>query len=269
MSAAPLDRREPSGTRAAAEPPGRRPVTVQSVERAVRLLRAVASASGPETTTVTALAATCGLNRATAWRLLVTLESQGLVVVDAATGRYAIGPGIAYLAGRSRVADLVGAARPALADLMAVTGETAALAVDGPAGLTYVDEVAPAAIVAATWRGRVVPLHATSTGKVLLAYSGDAVRRLAGSDLTAYTPTTVTDADALLAELEATRRRGYAVCRGEYEASAHGVSAPVLDAGGLPAAVLSVWGPADRVTEDRFAALGEQVMSAARRVGLG
>jgi DNA-binding IclR family transcriptional regulator len=256
MSAAPVHPSQPPRAR-------RRTVAVQSVERAVRLLRAVAAASGPEST-ATALAASCGLNRATAWRLLVTLEMQGLVVLDRPTGRYEIGPGVAELAGRSGVAGLVRAARPALEQLAVATGETAALAVAGPAGLAYVDEVAPAAIVAATWRGRVVPLHATSTGKVLLAFSGDVGRRL--TELPRYTPRTVTDLDALLDELEVVRRRGFAVCRGEYEASAYGVSAPVLDASGRPRAVLSVWGPADRVTEHRFAALGDLVVAAAREV---
>lgn len=247
----------------------RRPVTVQSVERAVRLLRAVAAASGPGAT-ATELAARCGLNRATAWRLLVTLESQRLVAVDAETGRYTVGPGVADLTGGSHVAALVAAARPTLEHLAAATGETAALAVDGPAGLTYVDEVAPAAVVAAAWRGRSVPLHATSTGKVLLAFSGDAVLvALLDAGLRAYTATTVTDPALLRAELEATRRRGYAVCGGEYETSAYGVSAPVLDGAGRLRAVLSVWGPADRVTEDRFAALGTLVAATARQLPAG
>ncbi|MDT7592971.1 MAG: IclR family transcriptional regulator, acetate operon repressor, partial [Pseudonocardiales bacterium] len=65
-------------------------VRIQSVDRAVDLLQAVAAAS-PETSSAPALARACGLNRATAWRLLKTLQARGLVALDEATGRYSIG----------------------------------------------------------------------------------------------------------------------------------------------------------------------------------
>jgi IclR family acetate operon transcriptional repressor len=47
---------------------------VQSIDRAAALLRAVAQA-GPDGAPVAVLAAATGLNRATAWRLLATLET--------------------------------------------------------------------------------------------------------------------------------------------------------------------------------------------------
>jgi DNA-binding IclR family transcriptional regulator len=64
-------------------------VRIQSVDRAVDLLLAVAAAQ-PERATVPALARTCGLNRATAWRLLKTLQARRMVTVDE-SGRYALG----------------------------------------------------------------------------------------------------------------------------------------------------------------------------------
>jgi DNA-binding IclR family transcriptional regulator len=60
-------------------------VRIQSVDRAVDLLQAMAAAA-PETATAPALARVCGLNRATAWRLLKTLQARGLVALDEATG---------------------------------------------------------------------------------------------------------------------------------------------------------------------------------------
>ena len=248
---------------AAAPPP--RASRVQSVDRAVRLLHAVAAASGPQAT-VTSLAAACGLNRATAWRILMTLEQAGMVSADRETGQYAIGLALVELARSAGVDALAASAHVVLERLSKQTGETAALAAVRGGGLTYVDEVAPGAIVAAAgWRGRVVPLHATSTGKVLLAFSDPTtIAQMTGPRLRRWTPTTITDHDALLQDLEETRRRGYAICRGEYEESAHGVSAPVLDSARRPVAVLSVWGPADRVTDDRFEVLGALVREAAQ-----
>ncbi|WP_084653603.1 IclR family transcriptional regulator [Nocardioides insulae] len=249
------------GVESAAE--ARRTGRVQSVDRAVALLRAVARSSGREAT-VAALAAQCGLNRATAWRILTTLEAEKLVVCERRTGEWSIGMGLIELAGAGGVDALIRRAHATLERLALQTGETAALAVVRSGKLTYVDEVAPPAVVAASWRGRVVPLHATSTGKALLsALPADTAGRMVGDHLHRFTSTTITDPTTLRAELDLTHSRGYGVCRGEFEPSAYGVSAPVLDAVGHPIALVSLWGPGDRLTENRFDTLGELVVEAA------
>ena len=247
--------------------PNPRSARVQSVDRAVSLLRAVASAPS-DRANVAALAAKCGLNRATAWRILSTLESLEMVTLDRPTGRYAIGFGVVELAGAAGVGVLVQSAHKILERVSLQTGETASLAVVREEGLTYVDEVAPPAVVSATWHGRTVSLHATSTGKALLAFSSDeAVQRVLGEPLTRHTDTTITDPEGLRAELATTRERGYGVCRGEFEESAYGVSAPVLDSSGRPLAVVSIWGPRGRLTEARFDALGHVARDAALEIG--
>jgi DNA-binding IclR family transcriptional regulator len=231
----------------------------------VDLLLAVAAAQ-PQAATAPALARTCGLNRATAWRLLKTLQARGLVTVDESTGRYSIGLTTMELGNAAGPDALIAAAHPVLQRMCAQTGETASLAVPGMGGLTYVDEVTPTAVLTASWLGRTVPLHATSTGKALLAFlPAEQVRRLAGT-LTRFTDTTITDPDALTAELAATRARGYGECAGELESSLYGVSAPVLDRNRRPLAVLSIWGPRDRVTPERFAELGPVTVGAATEI---
>jgi DNA-binding IclR family transcriptional regulator len=246
----------------------RRTGRVQSVDRAVALLRAVARSGGPDAT-VAAIAAQCGLNRATAWRILTTLEAEHIVTCDRRTGQWSIGVGLLELAGSSGVDSLVRSARPALERVSLQTGETAALALLRAGKLTYVDEVAPSSVVAATWRGQQVPLHATSTGKALLAFLPleTAHSLLGGGRLRRYTPTTVTDRATLDAELAAIREVGYSVCRGEFDAAAYGVSAPVLDSAGHPLALVSIWGPGARLTEERFAALGDVARQAADTIG--
>ena len=168
-------------------------VRVQSVDRAVDLLLALAAAS-PAEATAPALARACGLNRATAWRLLKTLQIRGLVTVDDATGRYAIGLTAVELGNAAGPDALIAVARPVLERTCALTGETASLAVPDVDGLTYVDEVTPAAVVTASWLGRSVPVHATSTGKALLAFlPPEQVRRVLDGALTSFTGTTITD----------------------------------------------------------------------------
>ncbi|MDX6372458.1 MAG: hypothetical protein QOD98_1446 [Nocardioidaceae bacterium] len=255
----------PRATEASRESKG-----VQSVERAAALLRAVAVASGPSAT-ATALAQAVGLNRTTTWRILATLERQRLVHLDRDTGWYSLGFGLIDLAGQAGGGSMARAAYTVLERIAGRTGETAALAVMRDGALTYVAEAAAGAIVSVTWQGRPVSLHATSTGKVLLAFSGpDEVRELLnlprGGRLQRFTSTTITSRAALGEELVRTRERGFSVCRGEFDESAWGVSAPVLDVAGRPVAVLSIWGPPERITAKRFDSLGDLAVAGAEEL---
>jgi DNA-binding IclR family transcriptional regulator len=247
----------------------RTPGLVQSVERALALLEAVADGpSGGEP--VSALAQSCGLNRATAWRLLTTLEAYDLVRVDPTTHRYTLGLAVPRLAAASSVVGLTRQAHGVLVRLCERTGETADLAVVQRLSLTYVAEVTPASVLTASWLGRPVPLHATSSGKALLAWLPESeLQTLLEQPLTSYTAATITSSDRLHKELEETRERGYGVCAGELEETLYGVSAPVLDRRDRPFAVVSIWGPRHRVPMTRFPELGGLAREAARAIGAG
>lgn len=248
--------------RAQAVPPAWR---VQSVDRAVQLLQAVAGAGGAGSGTV-ALGLACGLNRATAWRILSTLESHGLVTLDRSRNHWTIGSGLVDIVRTSGIDTALRDTRDVLEGLARQTGETAALAVLRRGSLVYVDEVVPASAVAGQWSGRSISLHATSTGKVLLAWSTDETAAALPRRLERFTDATITDRRTLYEDLSLIRERGYATCSGEFESSAWGVSAPVLDHTGRLLAVLTVWGPRDRVGTEQFPGLGEATMAAARRI---
>ncbi len=250
----------------AAAEPGGPSGKVQSLERAIVLLQATAD-SAPDGETAAGLAARCGLNRATAWRLLSTLEQYGLVERSPVTNRYTIGFTVARMASAAGFDGLIRRAHGTLRRVSEQTGETANLAVVQQLGLTYVDEVTPPVVLAAQWLGRHVPLHATSTGKALLAWlPEEEAKSLLSGPLEAYTDTTITDWTRLRADLEQTRERGYSVCVGEMERNLYGVSAPVPGGRGRPFAVVSIWGPQDRVPESRFPALGPLVRAAADEI---
>jgi DNA-binding IclR family transcriptional regulator len=240
---------------------------VQSVERALALMQAIADAS-PRGDTVADLALACGINRATAWRLLATLEDHGMVDRDPATNRYQIGYTVARLAAASGTDGLVRRAHHVLEQACAQTGEVTSLAVGRRSGVVYVDEVAPPAVLTVSWLGRPVPLHATSTGKAWLAWlPAQEAREAMGPVLKGFTDATITDISRLTDELGRIRELGYAVCAGELESALYGVSAPVLRrSGGRALAVFSIWGPADRVPPSRFEALGAVAMDAAAAV---
>ncbi len=239
---------------------------VQSVDRAVLLLKAVGDA-GPGGAATAVLGDVCGLNRATAWRILTTLETHGLVVNDRGSGHWSLGPGLVDIARSAGSEVVLRDVHPVLERLALQSGETAALAVLRHGALAYVHEVAPATIVSASWSGQPVSLHATSTGKVVLAWSTDEERaRLLPRRLMRFTESTITQRAALRADLDRSRERGYATCRGEFDASAWGVSAPVLDRTGRLLAVVSIWGPPPRVSEERFPALGASTIEGAQQM---
>lgn len=246
-------------------PPGR----IQSVDRAVALLFAVAAA--PAGATVVELAAECGLNRSTAWRLLGTLEDNGLVDRDPGDNRYRLGFHLAWLASAGGHESLVRRTRSALERVGAASGETAALAVASGHEIVYVDEAASRSVLRVNWVSRTAPLHATSAGRAMLAWlPPDDVERVLAGPLERFTDSTITNPAALRRELAATRERGYACCSGELEPSLCGVAAPVLLPGASrPAAVVSIWGAWDSAHRDgRFAELGPVAISGAQEAAL-
>ena len=143
---------------------------IQAVDRAVALLKSVADATTPPT--ALELAQACGINRSTAWRLLRTLEYHGLVDRDEITQRYTVGYGAISVAAAVTDDALVRRVRPLLEKLAVRTGESVTLSMARRFNLVYVDQVDPPNLEVPSWLGKPLPLHATSGGKVFLAWLG-------------------------------------------------------------------------------------------------
>jgi DNA-binding IclR family transcriptional regulator len=234
---------------------------VQSVQRAVGLLKAIAESLVPPT--AAELAERCSLNRTTAWRILQTLEDEGVLDRDPQTNRYSTGYELTRFAANADES-LLRVARPHLVELSGQTGETVSLAVPRGLELVYVEQIQAPHVMAADWLGRAVPLHGTSTGKALLAWlSASELDDVLSEPLASFTEATITDPAGLRAELDDVRRLGYAASRGELEASLWGVSAAVLDRGRRPIAVVSVWGAERRVLDRGVEQLGEATAATA------
>jgi DNA-binding IclR family transcriptional regulator len=239
--------------------------TIQSVDRAAALLKAVAGSREPQT--VVELAARCGLNRSTAWRLLATLDSQGLVERDPVTQRYSVGYAIFQIAAAGDHDALVRRAHPVLQHLANDTGETVNLAVAKRFNLVYVHQVEAPQIMSPNWLGRAVALHATSSGKAFLAWLPKEERDvLVPARLERFTDTTLTQRRQLEEELEAVRRDGYSICAGELEETLYGASAAVLNERQRPVAIVSVWGPQHRVPAERLPEIGRKARDAAGEI---
>lgn len=202
--------------------------------------------------------------------LLRTLTARGYLEQGRA-GEYRLGPKAAELGTRARAGrDLAELARPALEALMRRTGETvflATLTADG-AGIAYVDKVESEHIIRySSGVGDRRPLHATASGKAILAFLPEARRAelLASMDLVRYTERTIATLPALRASLEDVRRAGVCVNVEEIVPGACGIAAPILDREGAVVAACAIGGPTDRV-RPRLGELAAHVKATAETI---
>jgi DNA-binding IclR family transcriptional regulator len=224
----------------------------QSVERALAVLRALAASD--DDLGVTDIAARTGLSPSTAHRLLQALRLDGLVAQDPRTERYHLGPALVALGRRAEARMPFDHLLPRLQELAAETGESVSLGTrvgDEVLIVLHVDSPHPLRFDQAP--GTFVPVHASGIGKALLAFADDPRAEVdALADLGAFTSATLTSREALLADLERTRARGWALNDGERHGGVRTMAAPVRDRAGRAWAGVAIQGPAARLTDSRL-----------------
>jgi DNA-binding IclR family transcriptional regulator len=240
---------------------------VQSVDRAISVLEILARRGE---TGVSDVAGELGVHKSTAFRLLGALENRGLVEQARDRGKYRLGFGILRLASAlpGRL-DLTQQGHPVCELLAGDLGETVNLAVIQPPYVVNVYQArGPSAVAAHNWVGQPTPLHATSSGKVLLAYESPERRAelLAAAGLTRYTDRTITSMIQLEQHLDPVTSTGYAYCIEEYEVGLHAMAAPVRDHTHQVVAAVSVSGPAYRFTAELMHAAAPRLIAAADQV---
>jgi len=243
-----------------------RDAAVQSVDRAIAILELLAARGE---TGVTEIAAELGVHKSTAFRLLSVLERRGLAEQVTERGKYRLGFRMVVLAhAAARQLDITQLARPVCEWLAEQVGETVNLAVlDEDAAVNVVQVRGTRAVSSYNWIGQRTPLHATSSGKVLLASLPEERRRaiyLAG--LSALTPKTICDETALEAELQRVRTDGYAYTIEELEEGLNALAAPVRSDTGEVIAAISVSAPSYRMSLDAIRRIAELVVKAADEV---
>src|SRR6478672_11795868 len=219
---------------------------VQSIERAFAVLGALTD--GP--IGVTEVAERADLPKSTAARLLTSLVRED--VVEQVPGET-----------RSRLAP------PALEALAAETGEAAGLSVPDGDRAHYIDQVGSQNPVSVRdWTGSRIPLHAVSSGQVLLAFSPPTyVQRYVGRPMESFTERTLVDPEALRERLREIRRDGYAWVLEEFDEGIASVAAPIADGSGEVIAAIHLHGPSYRFPADgQDPAIAEAVVGAAARI---
>jgi DNA-binding IclR family transcriptional regulator len=239
---------------------------VQSVDRAAAILEILARDGEAG---VTEVARELGVHKSTASRLLAALDRRELVAQDVARGKFRLGAGLLRLAGAaSRGLDLTQESRPVCRALAQEVGETVNLAILSGRDALYLDQVAgPAALSPHNWAGQRIPLHATSDGKVLLAYRPAAeIAEHLVPPLQRFTEHTVTALPEFGRLLGQARQRGYATAVDELEDGLTAVAAPVRNAEGAVVASISASGPSFRIPAARIPQLAESVRRAAAEI---
>ena len=243
--------------------------SVQSIQRAFDVLGALVD--GP--LGVTEVAERSGLPKSTAARMLSTLTAEGAVEQVPGETSYRLGPRLVTLAaGLTPTRSIAAIARPTLEELAAASGEAAGLSVADGDLVHYIDQVAtPNPVSVRDWTGSRAPLHAVSSGQVLLAFRMPAaVAHYLARPLEGFTPRTLTDPDAVRERLHAIRRTGYAWAIEEFDEGISSVAAPIADASGEVVAALHLHGPSYRFPPPgRESELSALVVAAAARIADG
>jgi DNA-binding IclR family transcriptional regulator len=243
---------------------GRRRGTIQSVDRAARILKALAG--GPRRLGVSQLADQLGLSRPTVHGLLQTLQAHGFVEQDRDSDKYQLGPGLLHLGSsyldlnELRARSLVYAER-----LAQRTGEAVRVGVLHGAHVVVVHHVfRPDAAFQVLEVGAQLPAHASALGKAMLAYLAEPV--VEGDSLPRLTNKTLS-VQALTKELAEIRTSGLAREKDEAVLGESSVAAPITDHSGHAVGAIGVVGETRRIFPRGPAkGLPEAVADAARSV---
>lgn len=207
-----------------------------------------------------------GLPTSTVQRLVGNLVSNGFL--DRVGDHYRVGLKMSFWAApATQDLDRLQLIKPVLAGLRDRLGETACFF---EASMHYRVCVAMAETHHMLRRemkvGRILPLHAGSAGRVLLAWTEGLLPQIEAEALDRLTDSTITDRDALRSAVQQTLEDGYAITTGERQSGASGLSAPVFDSQGELVGAVTVMGPTLRMPLEVCEQWVEDLLAAAEQI---
>lgn len=225
----------------------------QSTDKVLSIIELLAYSKEP--VRLTDIAKELDSNSSTVLRFLNSLEHNGYVFKDTASGGYYMTYKICSLASSiNRNTDIVSSSIPFIKKISAYTQECVCLSVEEGDSIVfvYVSE-APTQMLHTIHRvGTYAPLHCTGAGKVFLADKSD--EELDGyilrRGLQKFNDNTITTRDKLLLEMNATRFRDYGLDNEECEDGVRCIGLPIRNYTGRVIASISITGPASRITDE-------------------
>jgi DNA-binding IclR family transcriptional regulator len=227
--------------------------TIPTNLRLLLVLEEIARVGVP--VTPTEINSTLGLPKPTIHRLFATLEEEGFLQRDLDGRGYAPGPRLRTMAGGVLSSLRIRTARQAILQrLSQEVGETCNIALPDRDAMIYLERVET------QWPLRIqlpigtrVPFYCTASGKMYLSTLARShlVRYLSATDLVARTPNTLTDPDALLAEIQRVREQGYSLDREEFMEDMIALAVPIRDVNDRLMATLAFHAPTQRFSIER------------------
>lgn len=216
--------------------------------------------------TLTDIREATGLPTSTVQRLVGNLVANGFL--DRIGDRYRVGLKMSFWAApATQDLDRLEILKPVLTDLRDRLGETVCFF---ESSMHYRVCVAMAETHHMLRRemkvGRILPLHAGSAGRVLLAWEEGLMDELVSQSLDRLTESTITDRKTLETAVLRTRQDGYAITTGERQTGASGLSAPVFDSQGDLVGALTVMGPTLRMPFEVCEQWVEDLLAAAEQI---
>src|SRR3954452_18154160 len=221
--------------------------SIQSIDRAARILKALAS--GPRRLGVTELAQRLELAPPTVHGLLQTLQAHGFVEQDRDSGKYQLGAGLLQLGNSYLDLNELRGRSLVHAERLAMRGDSAVRVgvMHGPTVVVVHHVFRPDTTLQILEVGAELPVHASGLGKSMLAFS----RAERVDDLLAEPPTKLTSrtltAAALRKELSAVRESGIARERDEAVLGESSVAGAIFDHSGHAVGSIGVVGDTDRI----------------------
>jgi DNA-binding IclR family transcriptional regulator len=240
---------------------------VRSVNRAVSLLFLVAESERPMG--LTEISRRLALDKATALRLLSTLEESKLVQQDPVTKRYSGGPGLSRLSNAWR-GDLRQVAAPYLRALSQVVNECITLMCPRDLERVCVEALPTRSqeLTVMPVLGRTAPIYAGASGKIFLAHMTEKEfeRIVERTELRPVTSADISDRRALLRRLKLVRERGYEHSTGTVTPGATALAAPIFGPDGQVVGTVAVRGPTIRMTKERVKLMAPKVIQTANEI---
>lgn len=213
-----------------------------------------------------------GLNKSHTSKILSSLRSAGMLEQDSKSRRYSVGVeafelGTRYLMRQQLARD----ALPIMRQMVDTCGHSSTLSIQRGGHVLHIMAVEGPLYIDGRWRvGNRLPLHATSAGRVLLAWTPEAELQgnISDLELVPITPQTITDPSVLFERIKATRHSGVAITRGESAPGLAAMAVPVFDSGDQVEAALGLVIPDQMFDDADQIALLEGLFESARSLSL-
>lgn len=215
-----------------------------------------------------------GFSKSTVSRLIQTLVEEEFLTEDPDNPGYRIGSALLSLGGHFvSNSELYQEVAPVLNKLVLETGESVHIAVRNKRKVLYLNkQIGSYYADIETQIGSLNPVHATSSGKLLLAYSPvETLEIILNEDLEAYTEYTLTNPIKLRQQIEEIRHQGIAFSQDELKIGNYSIAAPVFNYENEVVCAITLVGPTSRLTDvkkERFSRLLVQAAKeASERLG--